>query len=597
MSTPAERTPGFAVFSSASGQLARERARRTTSLVPAASVIAADEHTHVVLWGDLRHRTLDAPIVLTRGARTSRADVGPDEARRIVTGELDLRDVLPPFAAIDWDAALGRLVLVVDWLGMRHLYLSEGDGIVGASSSSAVLAGLSTDRRIDREAIGVQSLLGWQLGAGTPFAGVQKMGPGSRVTLSRGVLTSCEDPPAPVRDAPSAADAARTAANVLSDFVSVQLDGHPDTVLQLTGGLDSRLLLAAIPRNRRSSVEAMTLAVPGSSDVEIASRLVVDQGMKHRTVELRGLQALTDEDAWSLCAAAARDLDCSADPVAFASIRWADPAQSQQPRLAGLGGEVARGFYYFGPLAPVGVSRTLASVLAQWRLFPNERVSPDALEPAFAAAATEIAVDRVHDALTSASDTWWTATDEFYLWQRMQRWAGTLASATCFDRPVINPMLDDRFVRIARALPPADKKNMRFLSRILLELDPDLANIPLDNRPSPRTYAEPSAANRCRLAALQARKVVGKAQQRWSHVTHPPPGGELLAGKVVRHWRTDPQILDPLRHLGIFRQSWLEGVVTGGQPADPSAVALLVNLVVACGTVPALTAGSGSRFP
>ncbi|MCL3817854.1 asparagine synthase-related protein [Aeromicrobium wangtongii] len=594
MTTAPSRAPGFAVFSSSSGHLARRRAERAADAVGDATTIAADEHTHVVLWGELRSHPLSEPIILGHGARTRGADVGRVQTRRLLAGEDDLRQVLPAFAAVDWDEPMSRLRIVVDWLGMRHVYLAEDGEMSGASTSAAVLARQPGTGAIDRDAIGVQSLLGWQLGDSTPFARVTKMGPGLRTCVSRGELSSSGLPPLRSLDPLSATDAPHVAADLLSDFVSGYLDDHPDSVLQLTGGLDSRLLLAAIPRSRRSSVETMTLAVPGSPDLEIAARLAADHRMRHHVVQMRGLGTVSDEDAWSLCAAAARDLDCAADPVALASLRWADTALPHRPRLAGLGGEVARGFYYFGPPLKVGVSRTLAATLAQWRLFPNDRVSPDALEPAFAAAATDLAVSEVHRALAAAGDDFWPATDEFYLWQRMQRWAGTLASATCFDRDVVNPMLDAAFLQIARALSPHDKRNMRFLSRILVDLDPALADIPMDNRPAPRTYARPTAANRARLGAVQSRKVIGKVRQRRSHTTRPPAGGEILAAKVVDHWRAHREILDPVRELDMFRPSWLDDVVMGRRSADPSSVALLVNLVVASGPVAAATAGSGS---
>lgn len=595
MTESTRRPPGFAVFNSSRGARARICADNAAALVGDAKIIAADERTYVVLWGQLRHRDLDAPIVLCRAGRRSGADATDADTTRVLDrGGADLvNQILPPFAAIAWDSASSRFIIRVDWLGLRHVYVSELVDLAGASSSASVLAGASL-ARLDEEALGVQSLLGWQLGARTPFANVAKIPPGSRIVLSRGRLIRDDHSHAPMTPTCDPNHAAVEAAGLVSTFVSGYLDDHPDTVLQLTGGHDSRILLGAIPRARRSSIEAMTLAVPGSPDVDIAARLAADQGMKHRVIQLRGLDVLSDEDAYELCLGAARDLDCAADPVGFAALRWADSAGDQQPRLSGLGGEVARGFYYFGPTGPVGVSRERTSSLAEWRMFPNERVDADALEPAFAAMARETAIDGIHRALASGAHDWWPATDEFYLWQRMQRWAGTLATATCFDRVVINPMLDHAFLDIARGLPPKAKKNMRFLSRILLELDPALADIPLDNRPSPRVYSRPTPANRLRLGATQSRKLVGKAHQRWSRRTHPPAGGDVLTAKVLAHWRANPWLLGPVRELEIFRPQWVDQLLAGQRSADASTVALLVNLVVASEYTAAISAESAS---
>jgi asparagine synthase (glutamine-hydrolysing) len=174
---------------------------------------------------------------------------------------------------------------------------------------------------------------------------------------------------------------------------------------------------------------------------------------------------------------------------------------------------------------------------------------------------------------------WLTATDEFYLWQRMQRWAGVTGTAVCFDREVVNPMLDRRFLEIARSLPPRMKRNSLFLSRILVELDEELASIPLDGRPAPATFANASFLNSVRQSATTLRKIRRKAFQRYYRVHRPPAGGELLAAKAVQHWRQNPASLNSLEDLGVFRSDWLSKVVTGAIDPEPATVAMLINLL------------------
>ena len=174
----------------------------------------------------------------------------------------------------------------------------------------------------------------------------------------------------------------------------------------------------------------------------------------------------------------------------------------------------------------------------------------------------------------------------------MQRWAGTLASATAYDRSTVNPMLSRRFIDLARSLEPAEKRTMRYLSRILLEADPRLADIGLDGRPTPRTYAEPTWANSWRLGRVQAGKVVGKARQRSSRTTRPPAGGEVLAAKVLEHWRVDA--FDLSRLTEVFRAEWLDRVADGATTPAPSTVALMVNLSEA---VRVADAQAGTRLP
>jgi asparagine synthase (glutamine-hydrolysing) len=435
---------------------------------------------------------------------------------------------------------------------------------------------------LDRVAVAVQSLLGWQLALRTPYAGVSKLPPGAFVTLKSGNANVQETTISPTTRAVGASQhGARDAADLLRAYLAGYLDDHPDAILQLTGGLDSRVLLGAIPPARRTGLEALTLAVPGSTDVMIASDLAERYGMRHRIVTFDGLDAISPKTAHRMCVDAALSIECSADPLASASIAYAEAQVEQRPRLAGLGGEVARGFYYFGSNRHHVVNRRRVEHLANWRLFPNGSVPPTSLSTDFAQSARRTTIDEIYAIVAGTGLDWLRATDEFYLGQRMHRWAGALASSTCFDRAATNPMLDYRFLEIARQQLPRDKKNMRFLSRILIELDPELAAIPLDGRPAPATYARSGPESSARMAALTARKVARKARQRMTRQRRSPAGGQILATKVVEHWRAYPSSLDGVRSLDIFDAGYLDRLLAGTAPVDTASVALLVNLEVA----------------
>ena len=123
------------------------------------------------------------------------------------------------------------------------------------------------------------------------------------------------------------------------------------------------------------------------------------------------------------------------------------------PRLSGLGGEVVRGFYYVpAPLRGTTRSRKVER-LARWRLFPNEAVPDEALMPELRAGRRERGTVLLREIFGHYSPDWNRATDEFYLRQRMQRWAGALASVTSWQRVVINPMLEPRFLELGDSLP------------------------------------------------------------------------------------------------------------------------------------------------
>jgi asparagine synthase (glutamine-hydrolysing) len=213
-------------------------------------------------------------------------------------------------------------------------------------------------------------------------------------------------------------------------------------------------------------------------------------------------------------------------------------------------------------------------------MFTNESVPTDVLDPEFSAWSREYTVGEVYALSSAGGRDWMSATDDFYLEQRMQRWAGVTGTAVCFDRVVTNPMLDDRFIDIARSLAPRDKRNSMFLSRLQVALDEELAHLPLDGRPPPITYATSSLSNSGRQMMTTAGKIVRKAQQRASRTNRPPAGAEVLAAKLAEHWRANPALLDPVRQARVFRDGWIDELLTGGAAPSPSAAALITNLRV-----------------
>jgi asparagine synthase (glutamine-hydrolysing) len=549
----------------------------------AADVLSVDEPgVAIASWG--LGEGLNRPgraVLLGRVNRQHEVDLSSDVVISMMRQQdlTGLRRLLPPFAAVAREAD-GRVLAVTDHMGFRQMYVATGDQWAAMSTSARLLARLA-GRGIDREAVGVQSLLGWQLGQRTLFAGVRKLDPGESVELMAGSVVNRHFPP-PSDDTHDDVDGAvNRAAAMLRVYLPAFLDDHPDAVLQLTGGQDSRLLLSAIPITRRKGLKIMTLGMPGDSDVEIAAGLARRYGMVHQVHWFDGLDSLPPARAYALSCRAAARLDCMADPIAFAALSWAEASFDQGPRLSGLGGEVARGFYYLGSTKTVPVTRSRAARLAAWRMFANESVEADALDPEFAEWAHDFANGEVFAALSQNGLDWLSATDELYLRHRMQRWAGVTDTAVCFDREVVNPMLDDRFLDTADALPPRYKHAGLFLSRLQLQLDPELAMVPLDGRPPPHVYARRSLGNTARLSAVTAAKFARKARQRLTQSHRPPAGGPVLAAKVVEHWRNNPNELSAVKNVGVVRQSWLDEVLSSKRQPEPSTVALLVNLAVA----------------
>lgn len=546
---------------------------------PASTAVGCGEVT-LGYWGLSPLADETTVLALSRIRRTTAGSVDDASiASSMRASSTELMSLLPPFAAVA--ASSDSVRMLADSMGFRQLYHTE-PGATGTPllATSALSIAQVRDCHLDETGVAVQSLLGWQLGQRTIFSKVTKLAPRTVAEL-RAEGVRLLEPEVAEATSFDLDDAVTSAARLLRQSLGALLDDHPDAVLQLTGGQDSRILLSAVPPSRRRGLRAMTLGVPGGGDVDVAARIAATYGLAHEVHGLVDLQSLSPDEAWEYARSAAVRLDGMSDPIALAALGVGESRFDQGVRISGLGGEVARGFYYVGKVKDRPYTKRDAEQLAAWRMFVNEAVEPDMLRPEFAAWARETANAEVYAALLAGGPEWFRATDNLYLRHRMQRWAGVTDTAVAYERMVINPMLDEGFLRIAAGLQPHSKAHSLFLARLQMELDPGLGRVPLEGRPAPQSYAHPTPLNAVTGTYGQARKMGRKLVQRLRRTNRPPAGGDLLASKVVAYWRQVPTAVTECRFLNIIRDEWIADVLASRVEPRPSSVALLVNLIVA----------------
>ncbi|WP_252974195.1 asparagine synthase-related protein [Janibacter melonis] len=483
---------------------------------------------------------------------------------------------VPPFAQARLDPD-GTLTVTTDVLGFRQVYLASTSGAAAVSTSATALAHL-TRAPVDAQALQTQSLLGWQAGEATPWEGISTPphGHGVRLRDGRSELVALDAPPAPPpTDDPR--EAAVRVADIIREQVDAFLTAEPGAALQLTGGHDSRILLAAVPPSRRPEVTALTIAVPGSQDAPMAASLAAAHGMRHVVLEPQP----PGPDVMPEVMSAAHRLDAMADPVSVASLHATEGEWASRPRLVGLGGETMRGFYYAEPVPRPG-PRTVAR-LARWRLFPNESVAPEVLGPRLDSR-EESTIARLTPLVLDEDPGWRQATDLFYLHQRMRRWAGVLGSATLDRRLVVNPMMHPAVAEQALALPPRERASSTFLTRVLVELDRDLALVPLDGRPPPIVNLRTGPARQVQRSRLLAGRVARKARQRLAGRSAPSAVSRTWAAAVHEAWRADPSGLHRLADEDLLARGWVTGFAHGGASLDDAGTAFVVNLLHATST-------------
>jgi Asparagine synthase len=530
-------------------------------------------------------------VRLTRSTRARSADLdAPALAAMLGDGStLDsagLAGLLPPFAAAHWAGPGRPVVLAGDWLGLRQLYWWQGDGVAAVSTSAQALAAL-TGAGLNPPALAVQALMGWQAGLATLFHGVIKLDAGCVAVLQGGQVRVQRyvEPRLAIEANLAVPVVVERMAQILRDINSSYVDDHPETMLQLSGGQDSRLLLCAVPPRQREGLRAFTLDLTGGVESTVARRLAEMCALDHRVHLLDAMPPVDPGTAHRVALAAAHGLDCMASPLALAPLGLVEATIEQGHRFAGTGGETARGFYYAGQPRHAETSRRLVDRLANWRLFANEAVATEALEPDFAAAARDRAVTVIDECFASFSADWLRATDEFYLFQRTQRWAGAHGTVAAVNRHYVNPLLDREFLRLALTPAPRDKRDSRLTGLLMSRLDPALAAVPLDTGLVPARMGRGGPARTAAIARYTATKTARKVRQRLRGTRRDQLGAAGFAELVITHWRSAPDAVAPLRRTGIVATSWLDELLDGRRCASASTVAFLVNLLVAADAV------------
>lgn len=561
------------------GAIAAPTPRHPTKATPAVRRIAGGH-----LFGRTEaEREPASAYALCRGVRTWQGEqvtVG-DACGRLVAGR-DLINLAAPFAIVAVDDS-GRLSVATDHVGLGHVYAARGAGWAAVSSSARELARL-TGAALDHEAMGVFRLVGHHLGTLTPYRGITKIPAGSIWRVADGELTVEPYAGPAAEPEPLAAPAAvRRHGELLRTAVSGFLDTHPGTVLELSGGLDSRTVLAAIPPERRREVRALTLGHPGSTDVAVATGLAQRYRMAHQVIDLTAMAAIEPAAAYQAAMTAAERLDGLGSPLGAAALDWVERQVGTDPRLGGHGGELARGAYYMQRQHP-RVEPGLVDRLAAWWVTANNAVPDEVLQPAFAAYSRAATRQRLRETFAAYHTDWLTATDEFYLRERLHRWAGLTLTDAASHRVVANPLLDPEVLTVVRGVPREQRSGSRYAARLLDWLDTDLARLPLGSGLRPISLGRQVTLTR-RLGENTmrgfAQKAVHKVGRRFGRTGNPAVGTAALAAAVTTHLRRHPDLLAPAVTSGLLNAEWVDGYLSGRVDASPPTVDLLLNLGVA----------------
>lgn len=204
----------------------------------------------------------------------------------------ELRLVDGSFAAAIWDKTERTLTLVNDRMGLQPLYYAQvADGTVFASGVRALLADTRVRRDIDAVAMADFLTHDHVLGQRTLLRAVSLL-PQASILTCRGDKAELEVYWAPRPQAqhlPFSEDAYFDGlVPILRRAVGRRLQDGDETGLLLSGGLDSRALLATMAENTvNGDLSTFTWGIPKCDDARYAEESAREVGTRHRFYELK----------------------------------------------------------------------------------------------------------------------------------------------------------------------------------------------------------------------------------------------------------------------------------------------------------------------
>ncbi len=182
-----------------------------------------------------------------------------------------------------WDAARERLVLAVDHVGIKPLYVAESGGRLRfASEAKALFVDPALPRRLDLAALDTYLAFGYMVGPDTLLKGVRRLPPGHAMVAERGSARLVRHfelryPPACERpsDPRSVVEEARTR---FHEAVRLHLRSDVPLGLFLSGGIDSTAIVGSMLAATGGRVKTYTVGYDSSdgqqprADETIAAR-------------------------------------------------------------------------------------------------------------------------------------------------------------------------------------------------------------------------------------------------------------------------------------------------------------------------------------
>lgn len=200
-----------------------------------------------------------------------------------------LKELLGPFVAIVDDPRQRRVTFVADLLGVRPMFIGRSNGrmIFGSEVWPVQKAGL-VKGDVNYDAVSAWLAYRYNCTDGSLFSELHRLPPGSVTVFQDGSFKTV--PYVQWDSSDNLLSEEKTAEDlhgIVSSAIEVILTNHPRVTLALSGGYDSRYLLALSSTILKQPIQCTTVAIRGHEDI-VARQVAERAGASHRRIPVNG---------------------------------------------------------------------------------------------------------------------------------------------------------------------------------------------------------------------------------------------------------------------------------------------------------------------